>query len=173
MKYMMAHGSSPGPTHRPWLTGAISGGVAVVIPVWVLNKSGAISMLAKNLNVSLLGLAVCVVAVAVIAGGIYSRVFGRAVNDRSGGWLYGISFGFLVWVLGPTVLLQWIRQQPLVVGSAASGTFVAHLLWGLLLGFLVPYVHRIIARRSIPHVSEIIYGHRGLRKQQPAENAPK
>ena len=158
MKYMIAHGSSPGPTQRPWLAGLITGGLAIVLPLWILFESGASTMLAKNLGLGVTWLETAIAAVAVLAGGVYSRIFGRAINDRRGGWLYGISFGFLVWVIGPTVLLQWIRGEPLVIGTAASSTFVAHLVWGLLLGVLLPYVQQIVARRSIPDFAAILYG---------------
>jgi hypothetical protein len=84
-------------------------------------------------------------------GALYGRVFMRAANDARGGWLFGISYGFLLWMLGPFTLLPWITAHPPVSGGTARVLFAAHLLFGLLLGFLFPLLHRlIISRTAVP-----------------------
>jgi hypothetical protein len=64
---------------------------------------------------------------------LYGLVFGRAANDRRGGWLFGIAYGFLLWMIGPVALLQAILAEQLVIGRAAMGVLGAHLVSGLLL----------------------------------------
>jgi hypothetical protein len=170
MMYMRAHGSSPGPTQRPWLVGALCGGVAATLPIWILTVSGAAAMLAENLGVTQVWLLASVAVAAVLAGTLYSRVFGRAVNDRIGGWLFGIAFGFLLWVIGPIVFLQWFRQEPMAVNSAAIGVLVAHLVWGVILGVALPPIHRLLARRSIPRNEKLVstYAKKPARHDAPA-----
>jgi hypothetical protein len=80
----------------------------------------------------------------IVAGAIYGRVFSRAANDPDGGWLFGISYGFLIWMVGPVTLLQWIFGRPLALGVAAIGMLAAHLIYGLALGLLFPVVHHLI-----------------------------
>jgi hypothetical protein len=83
----------------------------------------------------------------LLAGAVYGRIFMRAANDSAGGWLFGISFGFLLWMLGPVTLLQSFRHDPLLVVSASRALFAAHLLYGLGLGLLFPTIHRFLHRR--------------------------
>jgi hypothetical protein len=85
---------------------------------------------------------------AALAGGLYGRVFMRAANDRRGGWLFGIGFGFLLWMLGPSTVVYWMRHAPLATGRASQALFASHLLYGLVLGVAFPFVHTIIQRQS-------------------------
>jgi hypothetical protein len=82
-----------------------------------------------------------------IGGALYGRILMRAANDRRGGWLFGISYGFLLWMLGPVTILQWLTRSPVAVGGAAQGLFAAHLAYGLALGWLFPRVHRWVQKR--------------------------
>ena len=140
MQYMRAHGHTPGPTQRPLLTGLIDG-AAGSIPALA-----GLPGIATTLGVSALNVGLAFVAVAVLGGAMYGRLFGRAANDRSGAWLFGLSFGFLLWTLGPATLVYWVTRRPLVTGNAAVGVFVAHLLYGLTLGVLFPFIHRRLQR---------------------------
>ena len=72
----------------------------------------------------------------------------RAANDRRGGWLFGIGFGFLLWMLGPSTVVYWMRHAPLATGRASQALFASHLLYGLVLGVAFPFVHTIIQRQS-------------------------
>jgi hypothetical protein len=85
----------------------------------------------------------------VVGGGLYGRVFMRAANDRRGGWLFGIGFGFLLWMLGPSTMFYWLRHAPLVTGRASQALFGSHLLYGLALGLSFPLVHTVLQRRLL------------------------
>jgi hypothetical protein len=146
MQYMRAHGHTPGPTQRPLLTGLIDGAVGSIPALAVLARSGGLPGIAMTLGLSALQVGLAFVAVALLGGALYGRLFGRAANDRSGAWLFGISFGFLLWTLGPATLVYWVTRRPLVTGNAALGVFVAHLLYGLTLGVLFPFIHRRLQR---------------------------
>jgi hypothetical protein len=87
-------------------------------------------------------------ASAILGGGLYGRVFMRAANDRRGAWLFGIGFGFLLWMLGPGALASWLRDRPLATGRASQALLVAHLLYGLVLGIVFPLVYTVIQRRT-------------------------
>ena len=56
--------------------------------------------------------------------------------------LFGLAYGFLVWMAGPVTALEWVMGRPVVTGAPAQGLFFAHLLWGLLVGLLFPRIHR-------------------------------
>ena len=70
------------------------------------------------------------------AGVLYGAIFRRAANDRHGGWLFGVSYGFLFWLILSGTLLRWRMSEPIAVGEAAIGIFTAHLIYGLALGIL-------------------------------------
>jgi hypothetical protein len=92
---------------------------------------------------------VLLVGFFAIAGLAYGRAFMRAANDRRGGWLFGISYGFLLWMLGPTTLTLLFTGTPLVIGRPAQGMFAAHLLYGVVLGLVFPLVHDAVRRRHV------------------------
>jgi hypothetical protein len=146
MQYMLAHGATPGPTQRPTLAGLLTGAVAAVPAIYLLIIADALYSMAKNTGVtSFVALAIQVV-VFVLAGAFYGWLFGRAANDRHGGWLFGISFGFLLWVAGPGTVLQWVLWKPLAVGRPAMGLFGGNLLYGVLLGLLFPWIHDAVKK---------------------------
>jgi hypothetical protein len=62
----------------------------------------------------------------------------RAANDPRGGWLFGMAYGFVLWMLGPIPLLQWAPEQPILTGYPAVGLLLGELLWGLILGLAFP-----------------------------------
>ena len=149
MQYMRAHGNTPGPTQRPRLAGAITGLIAEIPAVGVLWWSGALSSVMQSLSVALWVTLVLHSAAMIVGGAIYGRVFSRAANDVRGGWLFGISYGFLIWMVGPVTVLQWLMDHPIALGVAAMGILGAHLLYGLVLGLLFPFVHRLVHKRHI------------------------
>jgi hypothetical protein len=85
----------------------------------------------------------CIVA-ASLAGALYGGVFQGAASDRRGGWLFGISYGFLLWMLGPIALVQTVLGRPLATGTAAMGMLAAHLIFGLGLGLLFRQAHALV-----------------------------
>ena len=145
--FMRAHGYLPGPTQRPVLAGLVTGAGASIASLSLAWSSGALTAIADNTGVHLATAASAFTAVTLFGGALYGRVFMRAANDREGGWLFGIGFGFLLWMLGPSTLLYWLWQAPLVTGRASQALFAAHLLFGLVLGIAFPHVHTFIERR--------------------------
>lgn len=92
--------------------------------------------------------ATVVATLGLIGGGVYGRVFMRAANDRRGAWLFGIAFGFLLWMLGPGTAVYWLGFGPLATGRASQALLAAHLLYGLVLGLVFPLVHAVVQRRG-------------------------
>lgn len=144
MQYMRAHGNTPGPTQRPTLAGALTGGLAEIPSALVLWYSAALDSLTRALSIGAWQVLALHLTATVLAGALYGRVFGRAANDRRGGWLFGISYGFLIWMVGPATVLQWVLFHPLAVGVAAMGMLGAHLAYGFVLGLVFPWVHALL-----------------------------
>lgn len=143
-RFLWAHGYQAGPTQRPRLAGVLSAAVAEVPTLAVLWATGALQPLLRAVGLDLpWGLALHLVLV-LAAGAIYGQIFQRAANDRSGGWLFGLAFGFLGWAMGPVTALEWLSGVPVIVGEPAQGLFTAYLLWGLMLGLLFPRIHRLL-----------------------------
>src|SRR3546814_1965079 len=91
-----------------------------------------------------------------LAGGIYGRLFQRGANDRRGGWLFGMAFGFLLWTAGTVLTLPLLSGGRVPAGTAAIGVFLSLVIWGTTVGGLFPYVHRPLhASRSEEHTSEL------------------
>jgi hypothetical protein len=144
MQYMRAHGNTPGPTQRPRLTGAVSGVVALIPAALVRYWSGAFESASESSGLRFWQVLAVDAFVMIIAGVIYAQIFKRAANDKQGGWLFGISYGFLLWMLGPITFWQFITGRPLAIGSAATGLFGSQLLYGLTLGIIYPRIHSLI-----------------------------
>jgi hypothetical protein len=91
-------------------------------------------------------------AVVMSLGGAgYGLLFQRAANDPSGGWLFGMAYGFLIWMVVAVPLLQWLPEKPVMIGLPGLGLYVVHVLWGLLVGLGFRYVHRPLQDRLGPH----------------------
>ena len=141
-RFVRAHGYEAGPTQRPLLAGLLSAAIAEPPTLALLWIADALEPLAHAAGLDLAeGVAVHVLLV-LGAGAIYGQVFQRAANDRGGGWLFGLAYGFLGWLIGPVTLLQWLKGEPAIFGMAAQAVLGAYLLWGLLIGMLFPAVHR-------------------------------
>lgn len=148
-QFMRAHGYLPGPTQQPVLTGAVTGIAASVASVPLAWGSGALLQLARGTGLPTLAIVAMWVVLGPLAGALYGRIFMRAANDRRGGWLFGIGYGFLLWMLGPASLLPWIVGHPPVVGRASQAFFASHIVYGLALGVLFPVAERLL-RSSRP-----------------------
>jgi hypothetical protein len=83
----------------------------------------------------------------LFAGLIYAAIFKRAANDCKGGWIFGASYGFLLWLIAPITVWQLFSTRRLVLGGAAMGLFGAHILFGLVLGIVFPWIHFLIQSR--------------------------
>ena len=147
MQYMRAHGNTPGPTQRPISAGAISAVIATLPAALLLWISGALNSLTDALAINVPLILVLYFIAMSVAGGIYGRLFSRAANDRRAGWLFGISYGFLIWMIGPVTALQAIRHQPVATGEAALGLLGAHLIFGVALGLSFRSIHKLLQRK--------------------------
>jgi len=134
------HGRDPEPLQRPRLAGALAAAAAALPAAALVWWTGAAAPPAAAIHLSALSLVLLSIAGLIIAGGLYGAVFLRAANDRRGGWLFGLGWGFLSWAVGPITLCQWFLVRPVATGHAAAILLAAHLLWGLLLGILFPFV---------------------------------
>ena len=147
--FIRAHGYIPGPTQRPVTAGLLAGLLALAPSLPIAWLGDALSGLAgRSAPAAWFTAAFCTV-LAAAAGAAYGRIFMRAANDSRGGWLFGISFGFLLWMIGPVAITQWVTGRPAAVDGAARYLFVAHLAYGVALGGLFPHVHRGIRRRTL------------------------
>jgi peptidoglycan/LPS O-acetylase OafA/YrhL len=148
--FMRAHGQRPGPGQRPKTAGALAGTAAGLLALPILELSGAAESLRLAVAAGGWQIPVLYICVAVLAGVGYGGLFQRAAADRRGGWLFGISYGFLLWMLGPITLLQVFLGRPLATGIAAMGILAANLLSGLALGLLFRPAHQVV-RRYLEH----------------------
>jgi hypothetical protein len=146
--FMRAHGHLPGPTQRPIAAGVLAGTVALVPSLSFARYSGALAAIANETGLHSMAAGTVVATLAVIGGGLYGRLFMRAANDRRGAWLFGIGFGFLLWMLGPGTAVYWLGHRPLATGRAGQALLAAHLLYGLVLGLVFPLVHAVVQRRA-------------------------
>ncbi len=140
--FLGAHGYDPGPTQRPILAGAITGLLATVPAILLLYQFGSLEVEARILGTSAAATLAVGAIVMAIAGALYSRLFGRAANDPRGGWLFGMAFGFVLWTAGAVLILPLVSGGKAPAGNAALGVFLSLVLWGAVLGALLPFVHR-------------------------------
>jgi hypothetical protein len=140
--FLSAHGYEPGPTQRPLLAGAIAGFLATVPAVAFLWTFGSLRVQARILGTSEVMTIAAGCLVMAAAGAVYSRLFGRAANDRRGGWLFGMAFGFVLWASGAVMVLPLACGGLAPAGPAAIGLFASLVAWGAATGALVPFVHR-------------------------------
>jgi hypothetical protein len=140
-RFIRAHGYEAGPTQRPRLAGLLSAAIAEVPTLALLWIADALQPLAQASGLDLFEGVALHVFLVLAAGAIYGQFFQRAANDQGGGWLFGLAYGFFGWLVGPVSLLQWLKGEPAIVGTAAQGVLGAYLLWGLLIGLLFPIVH--------------------------------
>lgn len=142
LEMLRAHGLDAGPTQRPLLAGAIAGVLADAPALAVLASFGSLAALGDAAGQPATIAGIAHVGMMALGGSLYGRLFQRAANDPRGGWLFGLAYGFVLWMLGPIPLLQWLPDQPALLGRPAIGLLLGQLLWGLGLGLAFPFVHR-------------------------------
>lgn len=140
--FLDAHGYDPGPSQRPLTAGAISGILATIPAIGVLVLFGSLKAEAAILDVSPLATLGVGLPVMALAGAAYARFFGRAANAVRGGWLFGMSFSFVIWAAGAVLILPVTTGGRAPAGDAAAGIAFSMIVWGLATGILVPFVHR-------------------------------
>lgn len=142
LRMLQAHGLDAGPDQRPLLAGAFAGVLAAVPALAVLAGFQSLDEPARATSTSVLIAGFAYVGLMLFGGILYGWLFQRAANDPRGGWLFGMAFGFVLWMLGPIPLLQWLPDEPILRGYPAVGLLLAQLLWGLALGLVFPPIHR-------------------------------
>ncbi|HEX6661258.1 MAG TPA: hypothetical protein VF067_05260 [Sphingomicrobium sp.] len=157
--FLGAHGYDPGPTQRPLLAGAITGLLATIPAIAMLYAFGSLRVEASILGMSDAATVGAGLPLMAAAGAIYGRLFGRAANDSSGGWLFGMAFGFALWAAGAIMILPLASGGLIPAGKASIGVFLSLIAWGSALGIAYPFVHRPLhesiesaARRMGPNV---------------------
>lgn len=140
--FLSAHGYDPGPTQRPALAGAAAGIAATIPAIAILALFGSLRVEADILKLSIGATLAAGWSSMALAGALYGALFRRAANDRSGGWLFGMAFGFLLWTAGAVMVLPLASGGLAPGGKAAIGLFLSLLTWGTTLGLLFPRVHR-------------------------------
>ncbi|MCB8822908.1 hypothetical protein [Microvirga rosea] len=141
LKMLRAHGLDAGPTQRPFLAGAIAGVTAAIPALLVLAGFQSLDAPARTIGTSAVATGLVYAGVMLLGGILYGWLFQRAANDMRGGWLFGMAFGFVLWMIGPIPLLQWLPDQPILRGYPATGLLLAQLVWGLALGIVFSPVH--------------------------------
>lgn len=141
LRMLRAHGLDAGPTQRPLLAGALAGVIATAPALTVLKGFQALAAPARTIGMSVPAAGLAYVGLMLLGGILYGWLFQRAANDMRGGWLFGMAYGFVLWMLGPIPLLQWLPNQPILRGYPAAGLLLAQLLWGLALGITFSPVH--------------------------------
>ena len=140
--FLSAQGYEPGPTQRPLLAGAISGVIATIPAIVILMAFGALSVEARILRLSQVATVAAGCVLMALAGAVYGRLFGRAANDKRGGWLFGMAFGFVLWAAGGVMVLPLASGGIAPAGEPAIGLFLSLVAWGAALGAVHPFVHR-------------------------------
>jgi hypothetical protein len=141
--FLSAHGYDPGPSQRPLVSGALSGVLATAPAVGALFWFGSLSAEAQILGLSRIATVGFGWLAMAIAGAVYAGIFGRAANNTHGGWLFGMAFGFALWAAGAVLVLPLLSGGKAPAGAAAIGVAVSLLIWGLAIGVLLPFVHRL------------------------------
>ena len=142
LSMLQAHGLDAGPTQRPLLAGVVSAVIADLPAIAVLVPFGSLDALGRASGIATVLAGLAYGGTMLLGGVLYGWLFQRAANDPRGGWLFGLAFGFVLWMLGPIPLLQWLPDRPILSGNPALGLLLGQLLWGLVLGAVFPFVHR-------------------------------
>lgn len=141
-RFLSAHGYDPGPTQRPVLAGTLTGILATIPATATLAAMGSLVAETEILDLSIGATAMAGCGAMALAGGIYGRLFQRTANDRRGGWLFGMAYGFLLWAAGGVLALPLLSGGLAPAGPAAIGLFLSFLIWGTALGAAFPHLHR-------------------------------
>lgn len=143
--FIKAHGAEPGPLMRPILTGATASEISAVITVLIL------LLICFELNIkfrfSLVALFFGMILYSLFAGILYGKIYRRAANDRRGGWIFGASTGFILWMVNPIIWLPWFGYKELFSGSTGLLIVFTHVIHGTMMGLFFPRIHLICARK--------------------------
>lgn len=119
--------------------GAMAGIVGGLLFTVIMVQIGYLGTVAKLVGSSLTGVGLVVhLAISVLIGASYGLLFHRQSHDLVSGVGWGVSYGFVWWVLGALTILpvvlggepQWSAQG----AAAAFPSLVGHLVYGAGLG---------------------------------------
>jgi hypothetical protein len=142
--FLAAHGYDPGPVQRPVLTGAVAGLLGTVPATLVLWAFGSLEVEADILGLAMWQTLAAGAIAMTVCGGLYGALFQRAANDGRGGWLFGMSFGFVLWTGGAVLLLPVFSNGRAPAGVAAIGLALSFLTWGAFAGGAFPRACRLL-----------------------------
>lgn len=113
------------------LAGIVSGVIAGLLYQFLLNTIGMSPMLSPSPAPTDLFANVLITG---IAGGIFALTVGQLINSPGSGMVWGVSFGLILWLVGPVTIF------PVVGGRIVTLTSeIAHDLFPLLIGLVVIY----------------------------------
>ena len=144
MIFLRAHGAATVPRDHIFLQGIVSGLLAALPAIGVMAWSGVLAQAPARTGLAPWLFVLIALLVFGLTGGLYGLLFRRAAADHRAGWLFGMSFGFLVWMALPATVAKWAAGGPRALGVAASGLAASCLLFGLVLGLAFPFVHVLL-----------------------------
>jgi hypothetical protein len=147
--YMKAHGNAVQRGYPAWQSAAVSGFLAGWIALVIADRSGGLATMSREMRLTPFWMGVVGMAVMTATGAVYGLVFPRAAADRSGCWLFGLCFGFAIWLISPGALMPLILGHPVALGTQAVGLLAACLSYGLALGLLYPVILVRFIRKPI------------------------
>ena len=140
-------GNQPTPDQRPYLAGFLAACIAVVLPALLLFQTGGMRAQGHALHLPFDSMIALQAAIWLGGGALFGRIFSRAAADPRAGWLFGFTYGYLLWMLGPATTMMWIAGGPVAKGPAAVGLLAAYILFGLIMGIAFPYTNDIFKPR--------------------------
>ena len=142
MKFMLAHGHHAGPAQRPVAAGLFAAAIGVVPSLLLAFLMGSVEAVAASLGTALIPSALILVAIMFVGGVLYGLVFSRAAADPGGGWLFGLAWGYVLWMLGPATVMTLIAGGPVAKGHAGLALMGALMVFGLVMGIAYPWLSR-------------------------------
>jgi hypothetical protein len=147
LSFLAAHGYDPGPVQRPIASGGAAGLLGTVPASAVLWTFGSLHVEAEILGLAIWQTLGAGALAMTLFGALYGALFRRAANDKRGGWLFGMSYAFLLWTGGAVMLLPIFIDGRAPAGVAAIGVFLSLLAWGACTGAAFPHVQRRLSAR--------------------------
>ena len=135
--------------------GAIGGLVGGVVFGAMMGMMGMLPMVAKLVGGSTATLGFLVhIVISVIFGIGFAVLFGHVSVKRKPGIVWGLVYGFALWIIGPLVLM------PMALGAGArlnltGATAALPSLWGhLVFGFILGFLFSVMSDSEKPHQKE-------------------
>ena len=141
MMYMRAHGNTVQRGYRAWQSAAISGFIAGWPALLIADRTEGLLALSRVMSLTPFWTGAVGILVMTLSGALYGFLLPRAAADRAGCWLFGLCYGFAIWLLAPGAAMPlFLGGRPVATGMAAAGLMAGCLAYGLVLGVLFPLV---------------------------------